>query len=52
MSSCFPWTPPHERQAAAVERNLRTFDTLDVDVSSNQKWDRLRESHARDVVVT
>ena len=44
--------PPHERQAPAVERNLHAFDTLDFDVFSNQKWDRLGESHAKDIVVT
>lgn len=44
--------PPHERQARAVERNLRTFDALDFDVFSNQKWERLHESHAKDIVVT
>ncbi|HYL24916.1 MAG TPA: polyketide cyclase, partial [Burkholderiales bacterium] len=44
--------PPHERQAPVVERNLKVFDTLDFDVFSNQKWDRLHESHARDIVVT
>ena len=44
--------PPPERQAPAVERNLKTFDVLDFDVFSNQKWDRLRESHALDILVT
>src|SRR5256884_9152649 len=44
--------PPHEKQAPAVERNLKVFDTLDFDVFSNQKWDRLHESHAKDIVVT
>ena len=44
--------PPHERQAPAVEKNLKLFDTLDFDVFSNQKWDRLHESHADDIVVT
>jgi hypothetical protein len=44
--------PPHEAQAPTVERNLKVFDTLDFDVFSNQKWDRLRESHAKDIVVT
>ena len=44
--------PPPERQAPAVEANLKTFDVLDFDVFSNQKWDRLQESHARDIVVT
>jgi hypothetical protein len=44
--------PPHEKQVPAVERNLKVFDTLDFDVFSNQKWDRLKESHAPDIVVT
>jgi len=44
--------PAHERQAPAVERNLKTFDVLDFDVFSNQKWERLAESHAADVIVT
>jgi len=49
-----PTTPPPspEKQARAVERNLKVFDTLDFDVFSNQKWDRLHESHAKDIVVT
>ena len=49
-----PTTPPPapEKQARKVERNLKVFDTLDFDVFSNQKWDRLHESHARDIVVT
>jgi hypothetical protein len=44
--------PKHERQAPGVERNLRNFDTLDFDVFSSQKWERLHESHAKDIVVT
>jgi predicted ester cyclase len=32
--------------------NIRTFDTLDFDVFSNQKWDRLQESHADDIIVS
>jgi SnoaL-like polyketide cyclase len=44
--------PPHERQAPAVERHLKSFDTLDFDVFSNQNWGRLHESHAKDIVVT
>ena len=49
-----PKTPPpaHERQAPAVEKNLRTFDVLDFDVFSTQKWARLQESHAKNIVVT
>jgi hypothetical protein len=41
-----------EAALPAVERNLQTFDVLDFDVFSNQKWDRLHESHAEDIVVT
>jgi Spy/CpxP family protein refolding chaperone len=41
--------PPHEKQAPAVERHLKNFDTLDFDVFSNQKWDRLHESHRGDL---
>ena len=44
--------PPPERQAAPVENHLKTFDVLDFDVFSNQKWDRLHESHGKDIVVT
>src|SRR5437879_13360500 len=49
-----PLTPPPapERQAPAVERNLKVFDVLDFDVFSNQKSNRLHESHAKDIVVT
>ena len=31
--------------------HLQKFDTLDFDVYTNQKWDRLAESHAPDIVV-
>jgi hypothetical protein len=44
--------PPPEKQAPAVERNLHAFDVLDFDVFTNQKWDRLQETHAKDIVVT
>ena len=41
------------RQAddARIAQNLETFDTLDFDVFTNQKWDRLHESHAADIKV-
>jgi len=32
-------------------RNLKTFDELDFDVFTNQKWGRLGESHAQDIRV-
>ena len=44
--------PAPEKQAPKVEKNLKVFDVLDFDVFSNQKWDRLGESHAKDIVVT
>jgi hypothetical protein len=31
---------------------LAIFDTLDYDVFSNQKWNRLSESHANDIIVS
>ena len=42
-----------EYQAAekTVDANIAAFDTLDFDVFTHQKWDRLKESHAADIVV-
>ena len=34
-----------------VAERIQTFDTLDFDVFSNQKWDRLHESHTDGVAV-
>ncbi len=34
-----------------AKAQIATFDTLDFDVFTNQKWDRLHESHSMDVVV-
>jgi hypothetical protein len=34
-----------------IAKHLKTFDELDFDVFSNQKWDRLKESHAQDIKV-
>src|SRR5436309_11810678 len=31
--------------------HIATFDTLDFDVFTNQKWDRLKESHSNDITV-
>lgn len=36
---------------ASTKARIETFDTLDFDVYSNQKWDRLGESHSADVQV-
>lgn len=35
----------------AVAQHLKTFDELDYDVFSNEKWDRLPESHGPDILV-
>lgn len=32
-------------------QHIETFDTLDFDVFTNQKWDRLKESHSADIKV-
>jgi len=34
-----------------AKAHIATFDTLDFDVFTHQKWDRLKESHSRDVAV-
>jgi hypothetical protein len=34
-----------------AQTHLKTFDTLDFDVFSNQKWERLKESHSQDIKV-
>ncbi len=34
-----------------VDEKLKKFDTLDYEVFSNQQWDRLHESHSKDVTV-
>ena len=36
---------------AAISGNLAKFDTLDFTVFSNQQWDRLKESHSKDIIV-
>ncbi len=34
-----------------IAKNLATFDTLDFTLFSNQEWERLHESHSKDVKV-
>jgi predicted ester cyclase len=51
-SPAFTPPPTPQTQAPGVEKRLKVFDVLDFDVFSNQKWDRLGESHAKDIVVT
>lgn len=35
----------------SISEHLKVFDELDFDVFSNQKWDRLKESHAKNIKV-
>lgn len=60
-SACTPGSDTQNENAAAVTqtdsaqfiaRNLAKFDTLDYDVFSHQQWDRFKESHAQDIIVT
>src|SRR5438093_10632113 len=48
------YTPPPaaQKQASGVEKRLKVFDALDFDVFSNKKWERVGESHAKDIIVT
>ena len=41
----------YQQGEAAIDKNLKTFDTLDFEVYSGQKWERLGESHDNDIVV-
>ncbi len=41
----------YQADESRVANNIRTFDNLDFDVFTNQKWDRLHESHSADIVV-
>jgi SnoaL-like polyketide cyclase len=41
----------YQEAETTVNKNLDTFDTLDFDVYTHQKWDRLHESHAKDILV-
>lgn len=34
-----------------VDRHLATFDDLDYNVFTHQKWDELKKSHSKDIVV-
>jgi hypothetical protein len=41
----------YEEASRISQEHLATFDTLDFEVFSSQDWDRLKESHAKDVTV-
>lgn len=34
-----------------ADKHLKTFDDLDFDVFTNQKWEQLHESHSQDIIV-
>jgi predicted ester cyclase len=42
---------PAQREGRHTQRLLQTFDDLDFNVFSKQRWDQLDRSHAQDVVV-
>lgn len=46
-----PQLERYQAQEQVIERNIATFDTLDFDVFTHQKWDRLHESHSKDILV-
>jgi len=52
LASMGPGMAGEKQPKDQVSQHLKTFDELDYDVFSNQKWDRLSESHADDIVVT
>ncbi len=39
------------KEKETIEKNLKTFDELDFDIFTNEKWDHLNESHAEDIIV-
>jgi hypothetical protein len=41
----------YEAEAQGVKAHIVTFDELDFDVFTHQKWDRLHESHSKDILV-
>jgi len=47
-----PAAPPGpSADAQQVSANLATFDDLDFNVFTHQKWDELSKSHAKDIIV-
>lgn len=51
LAACGRTKDEGSSQSDLCPGRLATFDTLDYDIFSNQKWDRLSESHASDIVV-
>ncbi len=46
-----PKLAKYEADEQTVNARIATFDDLDFNVFTNQKWDRLHESHAKDIIV-
>ena len=46
-----PKLSQYEEAERIANNHLATFDTLDFDVYTNQKWERFFESHAKDILV-
>ena len=46
-----PKLTQYEEAEAIAKAHIARFDDLDFNVFTNQKWDRLKESHGKDVVV-
>jgi len=46
-----PASTKYEASERTIQNHIATFDTLDFVVFTNQKWDRLHESHSKDIVV-
>jgi len=55
LTGCSTTSGPELARYQAAEKiakaNIAKFDDLDFNVFSNQRWDRLHESHASDIVV-
>jgi SnoaL-like polyketide cyclase len=55
LTGCANTSSPEPTQYEAAkqiaDQHLATFDSLDFDVFTNQKWDRLHESHSKDITV-
>jgi len=55
LASCERAPEPKSAQQGdldpVVQAHLATFDELDFNVFTHQKWDRLHESHSKDIVV-
>ena len=51
-AACSTGASRSQSEADLCAQRLATFDSLDYDVFSNQKWGRFSESHAQNIVVT